>query len=88
MCKDILMARLAAQRIVEHVTTGGWLGASWPHYACGIKTETDRIARSGYDIFTDVQLELAIELAQEQCPQLWDIAQQNFTYESEEHLRV
>lgn len=88
MNKNILMAKLAAQRVVEHVVNGGWLGASWPHYACGIKTESGRITQSGYDIFTDVQLELAIKLAVEQYPRLWDIAQQNFAHESEEHLRA
>ena len=82
--KNLLMAKLAAQRIVAHVKNGGWLGASWPHYACGIKTESGRIAQSGYDCFTDEQLELAISIAAEQYPELWDIAQQNFTYESEE----
>lgn len=86
--KNLLMAKLAAWRLVEHVKNGGWLGASWPHYACGIKTESGRIVQSGYDCFSDEQLELAVHLAVEQYPQLWDIAQQNFTYESEEQERA
>ena len=64
------LIRLAADCIVAHVQEGGWLGASWPNYACG------ELPAELY--------QAAMKAAEEMCPDLWDRSSCNFDDEAAE----
>ena len=82
-----LNAALAAQRIAQHVDAGGWLGANWPHYACGIKDDAGRVVRSGFDCFTEKEIEEGNEIAHIYDPQISEIAECNFEVEARGELK-
>ena len=58
------LVRLAAEQIVRHVQEGGWLGASWPTYACG-------------ELPPELYPEALAE-AERLCPDLWGQSSWNF----------
>ena len=66
------LIRLAAECIVAHVQEGGWLGASWPNYACG------ELPAELY--------QAAMKAAEEMCPDLWDRSSCNFDEAAEEQF--
>jgi hypothetical protein len=78
-----LLAAVAAQRVLEHVKKGGWLGANADHYAMGIKSADDKIAVSGFSCFTDDQRREGFILAELVNPALWNEAAENFRLDSE-----
>lgn len=73
-----IIAALGAQRILAHVADGGFLGANADHYALGIQGRDGRVAKSGYDCFTEAERSAAFNLAEIAMPSLWDIAENNF----------
>lgn len=72
-----MIAALGAQRILAHVTQGGFLGANADHYALGIQ-RNGRVVKSGYACFTDAERVAAFYLAEVAAPSLWDEAEMNF----------
>jgi hypothetical protein len=78
------MAIIGAYRLIDHVFSGGFLGCNAPHYALGIVDEHGKVLKSGWDLFSDEEIEQAYKLALAAVPDLWELAEDNFLLLEEE----
>ncbi|WP_347990244.1 hypothetical protein [Methylomonas sp. AM2-LC] len=74
-----LMSAIAAQRVIEHVQDGGFIGVNADHYAMALLDATGKVTKSGYEIFTNQQRSEAYQIAEEFWPEIYEQSKVNFS---------